>query len=287
MIKLFSEQHLIVGTMRLGVWGAALNQRALTSFVESCLSLKLSIFDHADIYGDYTTEAEFGAVLADQPSLRAKLKLITKCGIKTTSKYLIKSFDTSEAHIISSVEQSLKNLKTDYIDLLLLHRPDYLLDVHQVASAFEKLQESGKVNAFGVSNFSVSQFEMLNQIWPLATNQIEASVMQRAAFDNGTLDQCYANGLRPQAWSPLAGGAVFSSKDDILSSKLNQIASELECELDTLLYAWLLRHPSGIMPVTGTSKISRLENAIKAVDLELSATQWYTILEAASGSEVA
>lgn len=285
--ELTKEPRIIVGTMRLGSWGANLNTEGYQHFIEGCLEMGLTTFDHADIYGGYTTEAEFGEVLKQQPSLRGRMKLMSKCGIKMSSHHRIKSYDTSEAHVTQSVENSLRNLHTDHLDMLLIHRPDYLLDVDQLGETFEKLRDAGKVREFGVSNFTPSQFEMLNDVWEVSTNQVEVSLIQRSALEDGTIDQCYRNELKPQAWSPLGGGAAFDIENNVAAAGIAQVAAELGYSVDLLLYAWLLKHPSGIRPVTGTSKLDRLEKAVHALDIELNTEEWYMLLEAAAGEEVA
>lgn len=285
---------LVIGAMRLGNWGAKLNTTALETFVQGCLELGLTAFDHADIYGDYTTEAELGEVLKVSPSLRSQLQLITKCGIRTMTdnrpKHKIKSYDSSAAHIVKSVETSLQNFQTDYLDMLLIHRPDYLMEPDEIAQAFTQLREQGKVLHFGVSNFTPSQFNLLNDSFELVTNQVEISLLKRDALEDGTLDQCMQLGVRPMAWSPLGGGALFTdAADEDIQRIINAeeaLCSKYNCELDTLLYAWLLRHPAGIIPVTGTSKLERIKSAHAALGIELKREDWYALLEAAVGRRV-
>ena len=184
-----SVSPFIIGAMRIGKWGQQFTTDQMEAFIKDCLELDLKDFDHADIYGDYTTEEDFGKVLQQQPHLRAEMRLITKCGIKMVASnrpdHQFKSYDSSANHIRLSVENSLKNLQTDYLDLLLLHRPDYLLDPEEVAEVFTQLKQEGKVLSFGVSNFSVSQFNLLNDYFSLVTNQVEISIQNRSAFDNG------------------------------------------------------------------------------------------------------
>ncbi|TRX53070.1 hypothetical protein FNH22_21410 [Fulvivirga sp. M361] len=285
---------LIIGAMRLGNWGAGFSQKALQQFVEGCIELGLNTFDHADIYGDYTTEGDFGQLLKETPSLRTKMKLITKCGIRMVCnnrpENLIKSYDTSKDYIIGSVEKSLVQLGTDHIDLLLLHRPDFLLDPHEVAGCFDSLQRSGKVLAFGVSNFSPAKYELLNSFFPLVTNQVEISLLKRNAFTDGTLDQCIRHKIRPMAWSPVGGGALFKDSEDPVMKRIHKAGKELcekyNCELDQLLYAWLLLHPAQIIPVLGTSNVERVRSAHEALSLRLAREDWYLLWTAATGQEV-
>ncbi len=286
---------VIAGTMRLGVWGENYNTAKLQEFIEGCIDLGVTTFDHADIYGDYTTEAAFGAVLKAQPELRDRMEIITKCGIRRVCEqrpeHKIKSYDSTAEHIIDSVENSLKELNTEYIDMLLLHRPDYLMDPDDIAEAFEHLNDTGKVETFGVSNFSPSQFELLHDAFPLVTNQIEASVLHRQPFEDGTLDLCLRYGIQPMAWSPLGGGSIYSDNQSEEAQRVlavaDRIAKEHEASSDQILLAWLMKHPSGILPVLGTSKLGRVAAAVAAVEIELSQMEWYELWQAASGQTIA
>lgn len=258
----------------------------LQAFIEGCLEAGADIFDHADIYGDYSTEAEFGVVLKGNSSLRDSMLLISKCGImmpaNTRPHIKLKSYDTSREHIVQSVEQSLENLATDRLDLLLIHRPDMLMDPTEIAEAFEVLRNSGKVIAFGVSNFTASQIRALHSCWPdLLVNQIELSPTHRDPFLDGTLDQCLEWGMRPMAWSPMAGGQLFQRPE--IMKVLEELARKYGVAADTLIYAWLMRHPSNPMPVTGSSKIERIKSALEAAELEISREDWYAIWTAAGG----
>lgn len=281
--------------MRLGEWGAKMTTRELENFIDECVNLGLTDFDHADIYGCYTSEGEFGEVLRRRPDLRQKVQITTKCGIKLICEnrpnHKIKSYDSSAEHIIWSAENSLKELGVEVLDLLLLHRPDYLMNPHEIAAAFAKLKESGKVKYFGVSNFTTSQFEMLNSFTPLVNNQVEVSILHRNAFENGTLDQCIKKGITPTAWSPLGGGLVFqkSESPEILAVQkvTNQLAEKYSATADQILLAFLRKHPSGIIPVLGTSKISRVKAALESLKINLSHEEWYQLWQAAIGGEVA
>lgn len=285
---------LIIGTMRLGAWGAKMNTANLQAFTEECLALGLRDFDHADIYGGYTTEDDFGQLLKQAPELRSKIQITTKCGIKMLSpnrpEHKIKSYDSGKEHILKSAENSLRALHTDYIDLLLIHRPDFLMNPYEIAEAFETLKHAGKVKYFGASNFTPSQFDLLNSCFPLVTNQIEISVMHLNAFTDGTLDQCMKQQIAPTAWSPLGGGALFSASADDRIQRIRAIALAMcerhDCQMDQLLLAWLMKHPSGIIPVLGTTKISRVKSALAAHDIELSREEWYELWQASTGAEV-
>ncbi len=285
---------LIIGTMRLGTWGSQLSTSEYEHFIEGCLDLDLIDFDHADIYGHYTTEGDFGKVFQSRKYLREKMRITTKCGIKMISDnrpdHKVKSYDLSAKHIKESVELSLASLNTDYIDVLLLHRPDYLFNPHEIAEAFETLKQSGKVLEFGVSNFTPSQFDVLHSFTPLVTNQVEISILHRNAFEDGTLDQCQKHKIIPAAWSPLGGGSLFgettSPEINAIKKVLDSLSEKYNAAHDQLLYAWLRKHPAGIVPVLGTSKLERIQTAHKALDITLTHEEWYMLWEAALGREI-
>lgn len=285
----------MAGAMRLGEWGAALSTSALETFIQQCLELGIRDFDHADIYGNYSTEADFGEVLKKQPSLRQAMQITTKCGIKMVTErrpeHKIKSYDSGSAHILQSVENSLRALHTDYIDLLLLHRPDFLLNPREVAAAFKLLKDAGKVLHFGVSNYTPSQFNLLNTFTPLVTNQVEASLHHLAPFTDGTLDQCIVKDIVPTAWSPLGGGNIFSQAESEQNQRilkvLNPLKEKYSAGTDQILLAFLAKHPSGIIPVIGTSKIERVKAAKEAMDIQLSHEEWYDLWQASTGKRIA
>ena len=261
---------LVVGTMRLGKWGVNMNTEAYEAFVRECIELDLIDFDHADIYGSYTTEEEFGKILLNNSALRKEIRITTKCGIKMLSpnrpKYKVNSYDSSAKHIIASAEHSLEMLNTDYIDLLLLHRPDYLMDPQEIAEAIDKLKQEGKVLHFGVSNFTNSQIEMLDSHVKIENHQIEASLLHLDPFEDGSIDQCWIRKIVPTIWSPFGGGKLFesNSKDPRVvrvQKVLEGLAKKYDASFDQILLAWLLAHPIGMVPVLGTTKISRVKAA--------------------------
>ena len=286
---------LIIGTMRLGDWGSKLSTSALETFIDACVDLGFKDFDHADIYGHYTEEERFGRVLKRRPDLKSKIQITTKCGIRLITAnrpdHQLKSYDTSKEHLIWSAENSLKELGVEVLDLFLIHRPDHLMDPHEIAEAFASLKAAGKVKAFGVSNFTVSQFELLNSFTPLVTNQLEISLLHRSAFDDGTLDQCLRHGIRPTAWSPFGGGAMFSDENSPEIQRIKKMATTLgekhNATLDQIFIAFLLRHPSKIIPLYGSTKVGRIKAIRGALDIDLSREDWYQLWEAARGTEVA
>ncbi len=282
---------IVAGAWRLADWAWTPEQRR--AWVEANLELGISSFDHADIYGQYRVEALFGEALALAPGLRQRLQLISKCGIRLASAggqgQGINHYDTSPAHVRASVERSLTALRTDHLDLLLIHRPDALLDADELAATFEGLRAAGKVLHFGVSNFTPAQLALLQRRIPLATNQIELSPLHLDPLHDGTLDQCQDLGLRPMIWSPLAGGRIFTS-DDAAAVRVRETLTALEQELDvssvTLLMAWAMRHPSRPHPIIGTRRIELSRQAVAALGLKLDAQQWYRLWQAGAGHGV-
>ncbi|NJK83910.1 MAG: aldo/keto reductase [Saprospiraceae bacterium] len=288
--------RLIFGVMKWGVWGHDYSPKKVLDLISASLDLGITTFDHADIYGYYTTEALFGEAIKGSPALRQRIQLISKCGIKLITpnrpEHHIKSYDTSKAHIVASVENSLRNLRTDYLDVLLIHRPSPLMHPDEMAAAFDTLQASGKVLHFGASNFTPSQFDLLYSRFPLITNQIEASLLYLTPFLDGTLDQLLQLHLIPMAWSPLGGGSIFQDTTDEQSQRIRLVAHSLgekygNKTIDQMLLAWLLKHPSKIFPILGTGNIARVQAAVEALSIDLSTEDWFKLWEASTGKEVA
>lgn len=282
---------IAAGLWRLHEWG--LDTPGLVRWIEKALALGITSFDHADIYGDYGNEAQFGRALAAAPGLRNRLQIVTKCGIKLVSKnrpaHRIKSYDSSRAHVVASVEASLKALQTDRIDLLLLHRPDLLLDPDELAETLRRLLAAGKVLHFGVSNHLPGQLALLRKRHPLATHQFEFSPLQMKALADGTLEQCVDLGLQPMVWSPLGGGRLFSGADEQprrVREVLAALGAAHGATVATMAYAWILRHPSRPVPITGTGRIEGLREAVAALSLRLSAEDWYRVWQASIGYEL-
>jgi predicted oxidoreductase len=286
--------RIIHGYWRLAEWN--LSNQELLKLIQQTIDLGITTFDHADIYGNYTCEQLFGDALSLKSELRKNLQLVTKCGIKLKSDKFpantINSYNYSYKHIISSVENSLKNFKTDYVDVLLLHRPSPFFNPEEVAKAFYQLKQSGKVLHFGVSNFTPQQFEMLSSYIeiPLVTNQVEISPYCLEHFNNGNIDYFLTKRIKPMAWSPLAGGKLMkptSEKEFRIVNTLRDIANELNVEkIDTLIYAWLLMHPTQIMPVVGSQHIERVKNAVEATKITMNTEQWLKIYIAAVGKNL-
>jgi predicted oxidoreductase len=283
----------IVGCMRWGVWGENFTTKQYEQIIDQCLSIGLNVFDHADIYGHYTTEADFGNALKGNTSLRDKIQIITKCGINMLTPnrphHQIKSYDTSASHIIKSVEQSLQNFHTDYIDTLLIHRPDILMDVEEIANTITTLKQSGKVKSFGVSNFTTGQVALLNKYITVEHHQVEISVTHLNSFDDGVLDQCQLNNIQAQSWSPMGNG-LFTEQNEKHARVLETataLSSNYNCSVNQILLAFLYAHPSNIVPVIGTTKLERIAEAKKAKDIALNREDFYKLWSASSGKEVA
>lgn len=281
---------IIAGTMTWGIWGKNLDKNQMIELMNHCLETGITTFDHADIYGGYTTEADFGNAFGESRIDRKKIQLISKCGIQLVSEnrsVKIKHYDYSKSHIIKSAEQSLKNLKTDYLDLLLLHRPSPLIQADEIAEAIEKLKTEGKILEFGVSNFTPSQTDLIQAKTEIKYNQIEFSVTHFDAMLNGSLDHMQTNGIQPMCWSPL--GTVFK-KDDEKSIRIMKLAKRLSTkynvEMDVLLLAWILKHPSGILPVFGTADKTRIENLMMATTIEMELEDWFAFWTESAGKEV-
>jgi len=282
---------VVVGAWRLSEWGWSPQERL--RWVEQCIELGATSFDHADIYGGYLGEGLFGEALALKPGLRQQMQLVSKLGIKLVSPrrpgHTIKHYDTSAAHIRGSVDNALQQLRTDHLDLLLIHRPDPLLDVDEVARVFEQLIAAGKLRGVGVSNFTSAQFELLNSRIPLSTNQIELNPLSRQVLDDGTLDQCQRLRVRPMIWSPLAGGALFTSEEPAalrVREALTRLAQRHNTSAATIAHAWLLRLPSRPLPIVGSRRPEALREALAALDLRLDAQEWTEIWSAATGQRV-
>lgn len=261
--------------------------------IEACLTQGITTMDQADIYGDYRAEEILGAAFKASPGLRHKIELITKCDIVAPiGKYAdkrVKYYDTSAAHITASVENSLMQMQTDVIELLLIHRPDPLMDPLETGRALDDLVASGKVRAVGVSNFKLHDWTLLQSAMetPLCCNQIEASVMCHAPFSNGDVAWMQEREARLLAWSPLAGGALFGDEGRNVRAVLERIGNTNGVGADAVALAWLLRHPMGILPVVGTNNLSRIKRLSDAVRLELDREDWFEIYTAALGHEVA
>ena len=281
---------IIAGTMTWGVWGKNYNSSQMSSLIEDALSLGISTFDHSDIYGGYTTEASFGAAFKESKVERSEVQFISKCGIQYPSDVRpleVKHYDYSSDHILWSTERSLKNLNTEYLDVLLLHRPSPLMDPQEVAKAFEKLKSQGKVKSFGVSNFTSAQMSLLSTENLIEWNQIECSLTASKAMFDGTTNHMMEQQIGSMAWSPL--GSYFKDKNDQnerLKPLVNKMCVKYNATEDQILLAWLLQHPAKIHPVVGTTQKTRLKGAMDALSIKLDLQDWFLLLEASWGHKV-
>jgi len=289
-----SLSRIVHGHWRLAGW--EMDPQRLSGFIQQLLERGVSSFDHADIYGDYTCEKLFGKALAMNPPLRNQIQIITKCGIKPLSDKFpgrrVKTYDYSKGHILDSVERSLENFGTDRIDLLLLHRPAPFFEPDEVCEAFQILKKEGKVLNFGVSNFLPAQIGLLQKHCSekLLANQVEISPLCLGFFENGNMEFCMRERIIPMAWSPLAGGRILNPETD-KGKKLLAVISEIAEEMnagspESVVFAWLLRHPSGIIPVVGSGKAERVKRAVDSLSLSMSHEQWYRIFIAARGKDL-
>ncbi len=276
--------------MTWGNWGKQISKKDMEALVHHCISNKITTFDHADIYGAYTTEADFGKAFIDSSIKREDIQLISKCGVQLQSDNRtnkVKHYNYSKEHIIWSVEESLKHLNTDYLDLLLLHRPSPLMVAEEIAEAITILKKDGKIRDFGVSNFTPSQMEMIGLRMDIDVNQIEFSLTQHSAMHDGTLDYIKTCGIKPMAWSPL--GSVFREDNEQtrrIHKQLGELKDKYNATEDQLLLAWILKHPSGIHPVVGTTNKDRLKQAAEAAKIDLELEDWFLILVASQGNKL-
>lgn len=260
--------------------------------VHAAVEAGYTLFDNADIYGRGECERIFGRALKEMSGVRERIVVATKCGICPPWDGAQHCYDSSAHHITSSVEGSLSRMGLDFVDILMIHRPDYLGDIAEIAATFTKLREQGKVRWFGVSNFKPSQFAALQNAcaFPLVTNQVEVSLAALSTLDDGTLDQCMAENATPMAWSPLAKGALFDSprdeRESNLQARLDILATKHGVGRAELALAWLLRHPSRMIPIIGTVNPDRIRHTVRADALELSRDEWYSLLIAAKGAKL-
>ncbi|TRX27927.1 aldo/keto reductase [Flavobacterium franklandianum] len=281
---------IIAGTMTWGIWGKKLDKNQIIDLMNSCIEIGITTFDHADIYGGYTTESDFGNAFGESQIKREDIQLISKCGIQLPSENRntkIHHYNYSKSHIIWSAENSLKNLKTDYLDLFLLHRPSPLMQVDEIAEAIEKLKADGKILDVGVSNFTPSQTDLIETKMKINYNQIQFSITHFEPMLNGSLDHMQLHKIKPICWSPM--GSVFKKTDE-KSIRIKELASQLSLkynvETEVLLIAWILKHPSGILPVFGTTNKSRIANLMKATTIEIELEDWFALWTASTGNPV-
>jgi len=288
--------RLAYGVWRLAEDAAGTSPGRIRAKVDACLECGITTFDHADIYGGYTCEGLFGHVLKADPGLRGRLEIVTKCGINAPGPNRpgarVKYYDATAKAIVSCVERSLRELATDYIDVLLIHRPDWLTRADDTATALNRLVQQGKIRHAGVSNFSPAQFDLLNACLDqsLVTNQVEISVLQTKTMFDGTLDQCQRLKVKPMAWSPFAGGRLFSPQDPAAGRVRAEAARMAERypgrSVDQLALAWVLALPSQPVAILGTNDPARIRSAAEAESIVLDRQDWYALWSAAAGVDV-
>jgi predicted oxidoreductase len=281
---------IIAGAMNWGIWDKNLSTKEMDNIIHLCLENKITTFDHADIYGDYTTESDFGKALISSKVDRNKIQLISKCGIQMVTKNRnnsIKHYEYSKDYIIWSVENSLKNLATDYLDVLLLHRPSPLMQADEIAEAVTQLKADGKIIDFGLSNFTTSQTELIRQKTEVSFNQIQFSATHHEAMLDGSLDYMQTNSIRPMSWNPL--GSVFREDNEQtrrMKKLLAQLVSKYGVGSDTILLSWILKHPAQVIPIAGTVNVARIQALMKATELPLEKEDWFAIWSESMGKNV-
>ena len=296
MEKIVLDEGLSLSRLIYGMWRLAddenISAAHVQAKVEACLAQGITTMDQADIYGGYEAEEIFGAALKQAPHLRDKIQIVTKCDIVAPAgrhqNARVKYYDTSAKHINQSVEDSLRLMAIEQIDLLLIHRPDPFMDHHETGAALDTLITSGKVRAVGVSNFKRHDWSLLQSAMKhkIVTNQIEISVLANQAFTNGDIAFLQEQEIRPMAWSPLAGGALFSAKHEKLVSVLKGYGEAQGADISAVAIAWLLAHPVRIMPVLGTNNLARIAQIADATKVNIDRQSWFEIYEAANGCEV-
>lgn len=281
---------IIAGAMNWGIWDKNLNTQEIENMIHLCLENKITTFDHADIYGSYTTESDFGKAFASSKIDRTEMQLISKCGIQMLAKNrntTIKHYDYSKNHIIGSVENSLKNLQTDYLDVLLLHRPSPLMQADEIAEAVLKLKTDGKIIDFGLSNFTASQTELIRQKTDISYNQVQFSATNFEPMLDGSFDYMQIHQIRPMSWNPL--GSVFREDNEQtfrLKKLLATLVSKYGLGSDTILLSWILQHPSKVIPIAGTVNVARIQSLMKATELQLDKDDWFAIWSESMGKDV-
>lgn len=283
---------VVAGVIRWGSWGAQLSSSKMASLIEACVESGVTTFDHADVYGNYTTEREFGDAMILSGVSRDQVQLITKCGIiKPCAEkpgFKISHYNTSKRHILESVDQSLTNLNTDYIDVLMINRPSPIMNYEEMAEAFHILKEAGKVKEFGVVNFSQDQIRAMSKFYPISSHQSELSITNLSPLLDGTIDTCIANDILPMSWSPIGGKMIFTNtKAGRMREKmLDDYASENGWSITEMALLFLFHHPAGIRPVINYSKADKFKEVVDLSEIVLSNEQWFEMFIVLHGREL-
>ncbi len=281
---------LVQGYQRLSEW--KLTTQECHAFIKSHVNMGITTVDHAHIYGSPSCESLFGKALKLDPSLRDQIEIVSKCGINLASGNEVAHYDSSRLSIISSVELSLARLGVECLDVLLLHRPDYLMESDEVAEAFRKLKDDGKVKYFGVSNFNSSQIELLQSKvdTPLITNQIEINLFSFDLLESGVLEKLQELKIRPMAWSCLGGGRMFDTGSKNMAPLINElkrVSVELDAgSIDQVVFSWIMKMPSKPIPILGSQRIDRIESCVDSLKISMNHEQWYRILAASRGHAI-
>ena len=273
--------------MNWGAWGVNHSSDKMSELILSAFNNGINSFDHADIYGGYTTEETFGEAFLKTGINRENVFFISKCGIMYPSEKLpikVKHYDYSERHLIQSVENSLKNLKTDYLDCFLLHRPSPLMDISEISNTITRLLEEDKIRSFGVSNFTISQMEMFKDKLNISFNQINLSLTNLDSIFDGTLEYMQANNIIPMAYSPL--GQYYKTKNTRLKEIVDLFSKKYNCSDDQLLISWLIKLPSRVYPLIGTTRVDRINKSLGSLKIDIETSDWFEILEASVGKRV-
>ena len=283
--------RVVLGFWRMDEWNLSTDE--LIKFLEECMDIGITTMDHADIYGNYSFEELFGRALEKRPDLRKKMEIITKCTIVYPSVTArVKYYDSSEKYIVSQVEKSLKYMHTDYLDTLLLHRPDPFMDPEEVSRAFDRLLKEGRVKSFGVSNYLPHEYKMLKSYLnvPLVTNQVELSCLHLENLENEVIPMCLEERIHPMIWSPLAGGKIFTGEGEAenrLRDTLEIVREDIGADsIDVVAFSWLLSHPAQMIPITGSGEMKYVKKPVEALKYKLTPEQWYMIWTAVKGRKV-
>ena len=288
--------RLAYGTWRLLNDATPPTPQSVLARLQRCADLGITTLDTAEIYGKYQVEEALGAALALDKGLRRRLELVTKAGIYVPNAFhparKVSYYDATGARLIKSLEKSLRFLGVDHVELLLVHRPDWLTHPDETAEGLNRLLKDGKIRSAGVSNYNVHQFDALNARMdqPLVTNQVEFSLLRMDPIFDGVLDQCRRLGVSPMAWSPLGGGRLVRT-DDEAGARVQQAVAEIAerhggATVDQVAYAWIMAHPSRPMPIIGSNQVERIERAAKAATIQLTREDWYALWTAARGKRI-
>ncbi|HRO08015.1 MAG TPA: aldo/keto reductase [Saprospiraceae bacterium] len=283
---------VVAGVIRWGSWGSKLSTSKMASLIEACVESGVTTYDHADVYGNYTTEREFGDALILSGVSRDQIQLISKCGIiKPCAEkpgFTISHYNTSKRHIIESVDQSLTNMNTDYLDVLMINRPSPIMNYEEMAEAFHLLKDAGKVRDFGVVNFSPDQIRAMSRFYPITSHQSELSITYLDPLLDGTLDTCMAHNITPMSWSPIGGKMIFTNTKAgrAREKKFNEYAETKGWTITEMALLFLFHHPAGIRPVINQSKADKFREAVELSHMQLSNEEWFELFILFHGGEL-